>query len=92
MCGWMLVKSHYFKLFCNLNKKLSIVDNHYNIMLFNLSPIQRIAVIEKKREYYERKAKERQSKAGGDKKSKDLKKSLVMNSSQVIMRNKRRRI
>lgn len=32
----------------------------------NLSPIQRIAVIEKKREYYERKAKERQSETGGD--------------------------
>ncbi len=53
------------------------------------SPIQRIAVIEKYRPIYERQAQENQSKAGGDKKSENYKKSVVTNSSQVIS-NKRR--
>lgn len=50
----------------------------------NLSPIQRIAVAEKYRPIYERQAQENQSKAGGDKKSENYKKSVVTNSSQVI--------
>ena len=56
----------------------------------NLSPIQRIAVTEKYRPIYERQAQENQSKAGGDKKSENYKKSIVTNSSQVIFNNKER--
>lgn len=56
----------------------------------NLSPIQRIAVTEKYRPIYERQAQENQSKAGGDKKSENYKKSVVTNSSQVISDNKER--
>lgn len=56
----------------------------------NLSPIQRIAVTEKYRPIYERQAQENQSKAGGDKKSENYKKSVATNSSQVIFNNKER--
>lgn len=42
----------------------------------NLSPIQRIAVTEKYRPIFEKEAKERQSSAGGDKKSETYKKSV----------------
>lgn len=56
----------------------------------NLSPIQRIAVTEKYRPIYEKQAQENQSKAGGDKKSENYKKSVVTNSSQVISDNKER--
>lgn len=56
----------------------------------NLSPIQRIAVAEKYRPIYEKQAQENQSKAGGDKKSENYKKSVVTNSSQVISNNKER--
>lgn len=56
----------------------------------NLSPIQRIAVAEKYRPIYEKQARENQSKAGGDKKSENYKKSVVTNSSQVISNNKER--
>lgn len=56
----------------------------------NLSPIQRIAVTEKYRPIYERQAQENQSKAGGDKKSENYKKSVVTNSSQVISNDKDR--
>ena len=56
----------------------------------NLSPIQRIAVAEKYRPIYERQAKENQSKAGGDKKSENYKKTIVTNSSQSISNNKER--
>jgi len=56
----------------------------------NLSPIQRIAVTEKYRPIYERQAQENQSKAGGDKKSENYKKSVVTNSSQVISNVKER--
>lgn len=45
----------------------------------NLSPIQRIAVAEKYRPIYEKRAKEKQSEAGGDKKSEDFKKSVTQN-------------
>lgn len=45
----------------------------------NLSPIQRIAVAEKYRPIYEKQAKENQSKAGGDKKSVEYKKSPLPN-------------
>lgn len=50
----------------------------------NLSPIQRIAVTEKYRPIYERQAKENQSKAGGDKKSENYRKSVVTNPSQAV--------
>ena len=72
--------------------KEEVIEWMFDIQLGrrNLSPIQRIAVMEKKREYYERKAKERQSEAGGDKKSDDFKKSLVMNSSQAVSDNSKR--
>ena len=56
----------------------------------NLSPIQRIAVTERYRPIYERQAQKNQSKAGGDKKSENYKKSVVTNSSQVISDNKER--
>lgn len=56
----------------------------------NLSPIQRIAVAEKSRGIYEKQAKENQSEGGGDKKSKNYKKSVVMNSSQAIFDDKER--
>lgn len=56
----------------------------------NLSPIQRIAVAEKYRPLYEKEAKENQSKAGGDKKSENYKKTIVMNSSQSISNDKER--
>lgn len=56
----------------------------------NLSPIQRIAITEKYRPIYERQAQENQSKAGGDKKSENYKKSVVTNSSQVISNDKER--
>lgn len=56
----------------------------------NLSPIQRIAVTEKYRPIYERQAQKNQSKAGGDKKSENYKKSVVTNSSQVISNDKER--
>ena len=49
----------------------------------NLSPIQRIAVAEKYRPIYEKQARERQSKAGGDKKSEDYKKSVTQNFVEV---------
>lgn len=72
--------------------KEEVIEWMFDIQLGrrNLSPIQRIAVMEKKREYYERKAKEKQSEAGGDKKSDDFKKSLVMNSSQAVSDNSKR--
>ncbi len=56
----------------------------------NLSPIQRIAVTEKYRPIYERQAQENQSKAGGDKKSVNYKKSVATNSSQAISNDKER--
>ena len=56
----------------------------------NLSPIQRIAITEKYRPIYERQAKENQSKAGGDKKSENYKKTIVTNSSQSISNDKER--
>ncbi len=56
----------------------------------NLSPVQRIAVVEKYRPIYERQAQKNQSKAGGDKKSENYKKSVVTNSSQVISNGKER--
>ncbi len=55
----------------------------------NLSPIQRIAVTEKYRPIYERQAKERQSKAGGDKKSEYYQKSLTENLPQAISTKER---
>lgn len=56
----------------------------------NIFPVQRIAVAEKYRPIYEKQARERQSKAGGDKKSENYKKSVVTNSSQVISNDKDR--
>jgi hypothetical protein len=56
----------------------------------NLSPIQRIAVAEKYRPLYEKEAKENQSKAGGDKKSTEYKKSVTANLPQPINDNKKR--
>ncbi len=56
----------------------------------NLSPIQRIAIAEKYRDIYEKQAKENQSEAGGDKKSKNYKESVVMNSSQAFSNDKER--
>lgn len=50
----------------------------------NLSPIQRIAVAEKYRPIYEKQAKENQSKAGGDKKSVEYKKSIAENLPQAV--------
>ena len=50
----------------------------------NLSPIQRIAVFEKRRKYYERKAKEKQSEAGGDRKSSEYKKSVTPNLVEAV--------
>ena len=50
----------------------------------NLSPIQRIAVAEKYRPIYEKQARERQSKAGGDKKSEEYKKSVPQNFVEAI--------
>lgn len=56
----------------------------------NLSPIQRIAVAEKYRPLYEKEAKENKSKAGGDKKSTEYKKSVTANLPQPINDNKKR--
>lgn len=50
----------------------------------NLSPIQRIAIIEKYRPIYERQAQDNQSKAGGDRKSEKYQKSLTENLPQAI--------
>ena len=50
----------------------------------NLSPIQRIAVAEKYRPIYEKQARENQSKAGGDKKSVEYKKSIAENLPQAV--------
>lgn len=55
----------------------------------NLSPIQRIAVTEKYRPFYEKQARENQSKAGGDKKSEYYQKSLTENLPQAISTKKR---
>ena len=56
----------------------------------NLSPIQRIAIAEKYRPIYEKQAKENQSKAGGDKKSDNYKKSVTENLPQANNENKER--
>ena len=56
----------------------------------NLSPIQRIAITEKYRPIYEKQAKENQSKAGGDKKSDDYKKSVTENLPQANNENRER--
>ena len=56
----------------------------------NLSPIQRIAIAEKYRPFYEKEAKENQSNSGGDKKSTEYKKSVTANLPQPIKDNKKR--
>lgn len=56
----------------------------------NLSPIQRIAIAEKYRHIYEIQAKENKSKAGGDKKSDNYKKSVTENLPQANNENKER--
>ena len=53
----------------------------------NLTPIQRIAIAERRRTYYEKKARENQSEAGGDKRSNKYKKTLSQNSSKAISSN-----
>lgn len=53
----------------------------------NLTPIQRIAIAERKRNYYEKKAKENQSEAGGDKRSNTYKKSLSINLPKAVSQN-----
>lgn len=53
----------------------------------NLTPIQRIAIAERKRAYYEKKARENQSEAGGDKRSNMYKKSLSVNLPKAISQN-----
>ena len=53
----------------------------------NLTPIQRIAIAERRRTYYEKKARENQSEAGGDKRSNRYKKTLSQNSSKAISSN-----
>ena len=68
-----------------LTKKEEVMEWMLDIQLErrNLSPIQRIAVAEKYRPIYEKQARERQSKAGGDKKSEDYKKSVTQNFVEV---------
>ena len=53
----------------------------------NLTPIQRIAIAERKRAYYEKKARENQSEAGGDKRSNTYKKSLSVNLPKAVSQN-----
>lgn len=66
--------------------KEEVIEWMFDIQLGrrNLSPIQRIAVFEKRREYYERKAKEKQSEAGGDRKSSEYKKSVTPNLVEAV--------
>ena len=54
----------------------------------NLPPAQRLAVMDKFKKKIQEQAKENQSEGGGDKKSKNYKKSVVMNSSQAIFDDK----
>lgn len=55
----------------------------------NLSPLQRVRIVEKYRPLYKKKAKENQINAGGDKKSESYKKSVTANLPQAVEEKKR---
>lgn len=55
----------------------------------NLSPLQRVHIVEKYRPLYKKKAKENQINAGGDKKSESYKKSVTANLPQAVEEKKR---
>lgn len=55
----------------------------------NLEPLQRVQIVDKFRPLYQKKAKENQVNAGGDKKSENYKKTVTANLPQAIEEKKR---
>lgn len=55
----------------------------------NLEPLQRVQIVDKFRPLYQKKAKENQINAGGDKKSENYKKSVTANLPQAVEEKKR---
>lgn len=55
----------------------------------NLEPLQRVQIVDKFRPLYQKKAKENQVNAGGDKKSENYKKSVTANLPQAVEEKKR---